>query len=289
MMYRYCQKLLFLLLISSPTILWQGCSDDDDTIISGPGVFTTESGSATIEGELFLPAGSGPFPSMIIVPGSGNEPRQELEPFAQILNANGYALYIYDKRGVGGSTGSYPTETPGTQTEFLTARAQDVLGIIDFLKSHSQTDPGRIGVMGTSQGAWVNSIVHSQSTDLAYIVMASGGVASTGVEGFYCDLTDDPDVTIDEAISQLSDFNGEIGYDPLPDINAMTLPVLWIYGNEDRSHPARYDIQVLQELNKSNFTLQIYENTDHELLDLTTRQPPEGLYDNLGAWLVVNN
>ncbi len=270
-------------------LLFLHCDDDGPTVISGAGVFTTQAGNASIEGELFLPAGDGPFPSMILVPGSGNEPRQELEVFAQILTQNGYAMYIYDKRGVGNSTGSYPTETPETQTEFLTARAEDVISIINLLKEHIQIDNTRIGVHGSSQGAWVNSIIHSMSSDLSYIVMASGGVASTGVEGFYDGITDDPDITIEEATTQLSSYSGVIGFDPLSIINSMTLPVLWIYGNEDRSHPARYDVQVLEDLNRSNFTVQLYPNTGHELLDITTGEPPVDFYANLGAWLIQNN
>ena len=266
------------------------CSNDDSpNPISGEGVFQTTSGTATIEGELFLPAGDGPFPTLIIIVGSGNEPRQELEPFAEILNQNGYAAYIYDKRGIGGSTGSYPTETPTTQTEFLTARAQDVVGIIDLLKIHLQIDRNRIGVMGSSQGAWVNSIVHSMSTDLSYIIMSSGGVASTGIEGFYCSLTDDPSISIDDAINQLSDYDGPLGFDPINIITGMPLPVLWIYGNEDRSHPVRYDVDVLTSLDKNNFTVFLYPNADHDLNDLTTGQWPTDLIPNLGMWLEENN
>ena len=264
-------------------------SDDSPNTIHGEGIFRTPSGTATIEGELFLPDGTGIFPLMILIGGSGNETRQELEPFADIINGSGYGCYIYDKRGIGGSTGSYPTETPTTETEFLTARAQDVLGIIDLLKTHVQIDPNGIGIMGSSQGAWVNSIVHSMSSDLSYIIMTSGGVASTGIEGFYFSLTDDPGVSIDEAISQLSDYDGPLGFDPIDIINDMTLPVLWIYGNEDRSHPVRYDIEVLESLNKDNFTVILYLSTDHDLNELTTGQWPSDLIPSLSIWLDENN
>jgi len=274
------------------TIIWVffSCSEDDSQdLVSGEGVFKTNSGDAVIEGELFLPEGDGAFPLLIIIGGSGNETRQELEPFAEIINAQGYAMYIYDKRGIGGSTGSYPTETPTTQTEFLTARAQDVLGILDLLITHVQIDPDRMGIMGSSQGAWVNSLVHSMSTNLSYIIMTSGGVASTGIEGFYDNLTDDHDVSIDDAINQLSDFDGPVGFDPIDIINTMILPVLWIYGNEDRSHPVRYDVDVLESLNKSNFTVLLYPNADHDLNDLITGQWPSDLIPSLGLWLGENN
>ncbi len=277
-------KVLFLSLILN------SCSSDDSKVIpTGEGVFTTLSGTATIEGELFLPEGGGKFPLMILVPGSGNDPRPTtVDANIEVIIDNGYGVYVYDKRGIGGSTGSYPVETPTTETEFLTARAQDVLGILDLLITHTQIDPNRIGVFGSSQGAWVNSIVHSMSTDLSYIIMSSGGVASTGLSNYYNSLTDNG-LSIEDAMNQLTDFDDTIGFDPIDIINTMSLPVLWIFGNEDRSHPVRYDVEVLANLNKSNFTVQLYQNAGHDLIDFTTGQQPPDLVSSLGIWLDENN
>ncbi len=269
------------------------CKTDDATIVDGEGIFLTASGTATIEGELFLPDGEGPFPSMIVVPGSGNESRsqsaEEIEANVAVLNGSGYAVYVYDKRGVGNSTGSYPTETPTTVTEFLSARADDVLGIIDLLVQHVRIDNDRIGLLGSSQGAWVNSLVFSENNNLAYIIMTSGGVTPTGKENLYCSLTDDPEVTIEEALAQLENFDGEIGFDPLPIIETIDIPVLWMYGLEDRSYPARYAIAVLEELNYPNFTIIALENADHELLDVDTGEQPDEVIDGIGSWLETNN
>lgn len=69
---------------------------------------------------------------------------------------------------------------------------------------------------------------------------------------------DDPNLSIDDAMNQLPDYDGPIGFDPIDIINTMSLPVLWIFGNEDRSHPVRYDVEVLANLSKSNFTVLLY-------------------------------
>ncbi len=286
---RFARVLIFV-----PLLILISCSDKENPgpieEISGPGVFQTPSGSATIEGELFLPTGPGPFPSMVIVPGSGNEGREVFLPLVDIIVEQGYAIYIYDKRGIGGSTGSYPTETPETVEVFLEARADDIVGILELLESHVDIENNRIGVLGSSQGAWVNSLVFRKSSALDYIIMASGGVAPTGIERLYCSLTDDPNITIDSATAELYNYTGPLGFDPRPIINTMTLPVLWIYGNEDRSHPVRYDIEMLNNtLQKPNFTLLVYLNTDHELLDVNTRMFPDKFFDNIGDWLMDNN
>ncbi len=279
-----------LILLWLPLMYLMSCSSDDEVnVISGEGVFTTQSGDATIEGELFLPEGEGPFPLMIIVAGSANEPRQVFEEFATILNANGYALYIFDKRGIGGSTGTYPAFNLEDPTEFLEARATDVLGVLALLRQHTAIDANRMGLHGSSQGAWVNSLVYQEDDALSYMVMASGGVASTGIEGFYCSLTDDPSLSIDEALNRLADYTGPSGFDPLPIIKSIDIPVLWLYGNEDRSHPARYDVSVLENLDKPNFTVKVFPETNHMLLEIESQQPPTDLYSFLGSWLLSNN
>lgn len=94
------------------------CSKSDDPRLQGSGVFQSTVDNGIIEGELFLPEGEGPFPVIIIVPGSGLGPRAESEPFADLFNPVGHAVYIYDKRGIGGSTGSYPPED-ADGTEFF--------------------------------------------------------------------------------------------------------------------------------------------------------------------------
>ena len=279
-----------LLIYGLTLFFFANCSNSDNSEnIMGSGVFYTPSGSATIEGELFLPSGQGPFPTMILIPGSGNEPREGLEVVVNLLLPNGYAVYIYDKRGIGGSTGAYPQESPENMENFLNARAQDVLGILELLKRHSELDKNRIGLFGSSQGAWVNSLVYREHSSLSYIINASGGVASTGIESFYCSLTDDPNVTIAEATDQLYSYTGPLGFDPISIIRSMSIPVLWIYGNEDRSHPSRYDVAVLNNLQMTNFEVQLYQNVNHELVDLNTMQSPIDLYENIGAWLETNN
>ena len=79
-------------------IILNSCSDDDISIITGEGVFITPSGTATIEGELFLPEGEGPFPLLILVVGSGNETREGSEEVVDVINEMGYGFYIYDKK-----------------------------------------------------------------------------------------------------------------------------------------------------------------------------------------------
>ncbi|MEP4094398.1 prolyl oligopeptidase family serine peptidase [Reichenbachiella sp.] len=261
------------------------CDSTDSTLISGEGVFTTDAGNAIIEGELFLPAGDGPFPVLIVVPGSGDETREAAEPFAPIFNAYGYGLFIYDKRGLGGSTGSYPLETLENPFDFLSTRVDDVISIVNLLKTHIAVDMDHIGLFGSSQGTWVNTMVYSQiGNDIGMMIMASGGAASTRVEQYYEVLIGD-EVSLADANQKLFDYDGDLGYDPKPVLEKMEEPVLFIFGGKDDSHPTLYDKQVVETMQKTNFTIHFYENADHSLIDVETGSIPDDLFAEVDGWL----
>jgi uncharacterized protein len=59
----------------------------------------------------------------------------------------------------------------------LELQAADALSAIASLRSREDIDPRRIGLWGSSQGAWVAPLVAAGSSDVAFLVL----VASTGV------------------------------------------------------------------------------------------------------------
>lgn len=264
------------------------CSDNTDSSISGAGIFQSQVENGTIEGELFLPEGSGSFPLVIVVPGSGLGTRQESEPFAQIFNGMGYATYVYDKRGIGGSTGSYPEED-SDGTEFLTARAEDVLAIIETMRQHRDIDISKVGLIGSSQGTWVSSIVYERSEDVAIMIMTNGGAIPTQYEFFYDTLLqNNPDFTVEKGHEELSKYNGEAGFDPRPTFSQMNVPVLFILGGQDRSHPTLWEQAFISDLGKPNFEIHFYPNANHEMEDVDTGEMPADLISRMLDWLVTN-
>lgn len=284
-------KKIFIMLTTIATL---SCSSqDDDTVIStitGEGIFTTQVSNGAIEGELFLPDGEGPFPILIVVPGSGNDTRESLSTFAPLFNSFGYGLYIYDKRGIGGSTGTYPTETIENPIDFLSARADDVISIINLLKNHESINTDKIGLFGSSQGTWVSTIAYDRMGDnIGMIIMSSGGVTSTGAEYYYEDLIENSNMAIEDANQEIFNYDGLLGYDPKQTILEMDIPTLFIYGGKDESHPTLYDKEIVEGMQKANFEIHFYENADHSLLDVDTQAYPENLFQNLNLWLNSNN
>ena len=132
-----------------------------------------------LAGTLTIPRGIGPFPAALMITGSGPENRDEAifghKPFLVIadhLTRHGIAVLRLDDRGVGQSTGN------STMTS-IEEMATDVLTGIQFLKGRKEIDPGRIGVIGHSEGGIVGPLAASQSPDIAFVVMLAG----TGVTG----------------------------------------------------------------------------------------------------------
>ncbi len=269
-------------------ILITSCSDENEPerSPSGEGIFNTEIENGVIEGELFLPEGNGPFPVLVIVPGSGNSTKEEAASFAPIINGFGYALYTYNKRGIGASTGTYPVETIENPTPFLQTRAEDVKSIISFLKTHADIKDDEISLFGSSQGTWVNCLVYNDlPSDLSQIIMISGGATSTGEEFYYEQLIEEQGMSIEDANDQVSQFDGNKGYDPLITLENATIPMLFIYGGLDDSHPTLYDRELIESINNPDYEIHFYPNANHELIDETTGSFPDGIFTEIETWL----
>ncbi len=128
-------------------------------------------------GTLTLPNGSGPFPAVVLVAGSGPHDRDVqvgkhrlFFTIADYLSRHGVATIRYDKRGCGQSGGKYE---PYDIENFV----DDALAGIAFLKAQEAIDPKRIGALGISQGGLIVPAMATRSSDVGFIVlMAAPGV-----------------------------------------------------------------------------------------------------------------
>jgi hypothetical protein len=137
-----------------------------------------------LAGTLTLPRGKGPFPTALLITGSGPQDRNESllghKPFlvlADYLTRQGIAVLRVDDRGVGGSTGSVPNST----TENFAA---DVTAGIEFLKTRKEINSKQIGLIGHSEGGLIAPLVAAQNSDVAFIVLMAG-TGLTGEEILY--------------------------------------------------------------------------------------------------------
>jgi len=133
----------------------------------------------TLAGTLTLPSGQGPFPAAILIAGSGPHDRDENvaghRPFlvlADHLTRKGIAVFRYDKRGIGKSTGNYDQAT----TEDF---ASDATAALDYLKSRKEINATKIGLIGHSEGGLIAPMIASRSSDVAWVVL----LAAPGLKG----------------------------------------------------------------------------------------------------------
>lgn len=128
------------------------------------------SGSARLAATLVAPSSKGKHPAVVFVPGSNALSRDESAPFREFdaLISNGIAILIYDKRGVGESTGDWMQES-------FNELAGDALAGVAYLKNRSEINAKKIGLWGFSQGGWIAPLAASRSRDVAFVIMASGG------------------------------------------------------------------------------------------------------------------
>ena len=132
-----------------------------------------------IAGTLTLPKEGGPFAAVLLITGSGAQNRDEEllghKPFlvlADNLTRRGIAVLRVDDRGVGGTTG-----TPGAST--IEDHAGDALAGVAYLKSRTDIDAKKIGLVGHSEGGLVAPAAAVRSGDVAFIVLLAG----TGING----------------------------------------------------------------------------------------------------------
>ena len=134
----------------------------------------------TLAGTLTIPPGKGPFPAVLLIPGSGAHDRdvnllghKVFLVLADYLTRKGIAVLRVDKRGVGKSTGDL---TNATTADFAT----DAEAGVAYLKTRSEVDTHKIGLIGASEGGLIAPMVAARNPDVAFIVM----VAGPGVPGY---------------------------------------------------------------------------------------------------------
>jgi uncharacterized protein len=128
----------------------------------------------TLAGTLTVPKGTGPFAAVLLISGSGPQDRNETivghKPFlvlADWLTRKGIAVLRVDDRGVSKSTGNF---LKATTEDF----ASDALAGVEYLKGRNEIDPGRIGLVGHSEGGLIAPMVAVKSRDVSFIVMMAG-------------------------------------------------------------------------------------------------------------------
>lgn len=128
--------------------------------------------AGTLAGTLTLPKGSGPFPAVLLISGSGQQDRDETifghRPFRVIadrLTRDGFAVLRTDDRGVGktrGAVGSLDTEIGDGRAAF------------EWLARQPEIDRTRVGIVGHSVGGIIAPTIAARIGQVAFVVSLAG-------------------------------------------------------------------------------------------------------------------
>ena len=261
-----------------------GCSDtaEPDDFISIPSL----GGDVTLAAALDLPSGDGPHPAVVLVHGSGRTTRHDLRGRSQDLQSLGFASLRYDKRGVGQSTGVYIPVGAEDSEEVFSVLADDALAAVQYLKSRSDIDPTRIGLMGGSQAGWIMPLAASRSSDIVFMVSLSGATSTVGISDFYDAIAET--LSAADVAEELKNFTGTHGFDPVPALEALTIPALWVYGGQDKSNPTVNDIAILERIIADfgkDFTICLFPKADHSLANVVDNEPLRVWTNCITPWL----
>src|SRR5262249_34825187 len=78
----------------------------------------------------------------------------------------GFVTLIYDKRGVGGSTGDF-------QTASIEDLADDAIAGVHALQARADVRHDKVGITGVSQGGWIAPSAATRTSDVVFVLVIS--------------------------------------------------------------------------------------------------------------------
>jgi len=148
---------------------WQptGGSEQRGRRIDLPEITSTiPAGELELRSKLVLPLGEPPFPAVVLVHGSGADSAVDTYFMPYLFATHGIATLVYDKRGTGGSTGTY--------NQNFHLLSDDTVAVAEWLRGRPEIDPDRIHLAGYSQGGWIAPLTASKSDAIHSLLINYG-------------------------------------------------------------------------------------------------------------------
>lgn len=252
---------------------------------------TITTGGMRLEAELVMPAGGAEVKGAVAFSvGSGAGSFRDYIPglterlIESIYLPRDVAVFYFNKRGVGESTGNWKWGS-------IEQQADDLLAAVDYLRALPEIDPDAVGIIGHSQGGWVVQLAGSLDPRIAHVVSLAGPAVPViehdlrRVEiDLQCDGCSDREVTRGVArrarslrakifvgswfpFFELRLTRNLFRYDPAEALKNLSQPTLLAYGELDYLAPAADSRRRLDELfpggDPANLTFYATDSGDH--------------------------
>jgi len=280
-----------------------------------------------VPAEITIPEGKGPFPAVILIPGSGPEnmnesigPNRPFEDIADGLSTNGIIVLRYDK-----STYVYPKafQNGDIPVNLENEYFKDALDGINFLRIQNYV--GKIFVLGHSEGGYLAPAIAKMSGDISGIIMLAAPARNL------------QDVTIDQLeylislsnsateiskmksiIVQLEDVNKHTlkesdivmgapvsyyyeleKYNPVDILKTLDIPTLIMQGGKDYQVTEKdFDIFKVAFSKDKNYTFKWYPDLYHLFIQWNGTPSPDeylveghvdvNVIDEISTWIKSN-
>jgi pimeloyl-ACP methyl ester carboxylesterase len=244
---------------------------------------------------LTIPSGAGPFPAVVMTHGSGPQSREEFQVFSAFCELLGIAVIADDKRGIGQSRGAYPGERAVPST--IDVLARDAQAEARYLARLPKIDRARIGVMGDSQAGWIIALAAAREPLLHWAVPLVGPTTTVDEADAWGELAgqgQSPKSGTDAEMLAQVRASGRGGFDPVPYLRRLTIPVHWVFADDDRNVPTQLCIERLRSLQAGHDFTWTTIHATHTLLELPSglnadiprsRGFGSTLFPSVAAWL----
>jgi hypothetical protein len=218
---------------------------------------TFTSHGVTLAGSIVLPEQRPIRAAVVFIHGSGRQAR-DVELGRRFARA-GVAALVYDKRGAGGSGGTYEGDQSVSERN-ITLLADDAVAALDRLAQHPALAGGRIGLAGISQAGWIAPIAAQRSPHVRFLVLWSSPVVKVSEEDIFSKYTADRDGAsvppYEEALRARTTpyvWPGFLGVDtdPTDALRTLSMPGLWLFSDNDGSIPVDLSIRRLGVLRRA--------------------------------------
>ncbi len=118
-----------------------------------------------LAGRLVLPKGDNAIPIVVFVHGAERESARDSYALQRLLPAEDIGAFVYDKRGTGGSEGTY--------TQDFETLADDAVAAMREAKRIAGRRCARIGYQGGSQGGWVAPLAATRAP-VDFVIVSFG-------------------------------------------------------------------------------------------------------------------
>ena len=272
---------------------------------------TLVNGKFELPGTLTVPVGSGPFPAVVLVQGSGPEDQDETigpnKPFKDLawgLASRGIVVFRYTKR-----TQKYTVQSSDDPTR-LTVEDEtisDARAAVALVAKQPNVNPKQVFLLGHSLGAYLAPRVATGDAEIAGIVMLAANArplekivleqihylaamngTPTETEQKKIDAAEDgakqiesPNLKPDDKIEFLgARMYGAYwldlrAYDPLKTAAKLKIPILILQGGRDyQVTPSNFQAWSDALANNKNVTLRTYPDLDHLFMHGTGASKP---------------